>query len=276
MLRNAVESGINFFDTAEFYDNYHQLKVLSDYEGIVIITKSYAYTAKMARESVEKALRDLNRDYLDAFCLHEQESDLTLKGHQEALDELLVMKKKGIIRAIGISTHHIAAVRAAVLKPEIEIVQAIVNPVGRGIVDGCLEQMTEALIDLRQQGKGAYAMKILGGGSMASEVREAFTFIRSYPYIDAYALGIGDMSELQLAVEFFFHNRWEEDLAAEARSIQRKVKIADWCTACGNCQEKCSQGAINITGGRAEVDYDKCLICGYCIGVCPELAIKIY
>ena len=40
----------------------------------MIATKSYAYSAQMARDSVEKALRALNRDYVDIFLLHEQES----------------------------------------------------------------------------------------------------------------------------------------------------------------------------------------------------------
>ena len=46
--------------------------------------------------------------------LHEQESVYTLRGHKEALEELYRLKSCGIIRAVGISTHYVAAVDAAV------------------------------------------------------------------------------------------------------------------------------------------------------------------
>lgn len=83
LLTYALEQGINFFDTAELYENYaHIREALKDWQGQTIIaTKSYAYAAVTAAASLERARRELNRDYIDIILLHEQESEHTLRGH---------------------------------------------------------------------------------------------------------------------------------------------------------------------------------------------------
>ena len=85
------------------------------------------------RTSVEKALKELGRDYIDIFMLHEQESILTIKGHWEAIEYLIEAKEKGIVRAIGISTHHVEGVMGAASVPEIDVIHPLVNIAGIGI-----------------------------------------------------------------------------------------------------------------------------------------------
>ena len=57
--------------------------------------------------------------------------------------------------------------------------------------------------------------------------------------------------------------------------MNRKLHIADWCIACKKCEEKCTHKAINIVEGKAVVNNDKCVLCGYCSAVCPEFCIKV-
>lgn len=110
----AAEKGVSFVDTAQLYETYAHIKYALRHtsQKIVISTKSYAFDAKTAQESVEQARRGTDADVIDIFMLHEQESVLTMTGHKEALDYYLKMKDKGIIRAVGISTHAIEPVRA--------------------------------------------------------------------------------------------------------------------------------------------------------------------
>jgi len=277
LLDAAIDYGINFFDTSEFYDNYSHLAYLSKTnKDVVIVSKSYAYTKDGARKSVHKALHELERDYIDIFCLHEQESQLTLKGHTEALEELYKMKKEGLIRAIGMSTHFIQGVKAATINPYIEVVQAIVNKYGVGIVDGSMDEMNNALKDLKSRKKGIYAMKVLGGGSLYKDVKSSFNFIKNYNYIDSFALGIGDISELDFAIKYLINNIEDKELVRKTTNIKRKLYISDWCMGCGACLNKCSQKALKIKDNKAIVDSSKCILCGYCVGVCPQLAIKIF
>ena len=107
LIEYAYNKGINFLDTAEIYENYNYIREALKgikRENYVITTKTYAYTEKMAKGSLELALKELDTDYIDIFLLHEQESKYTIKGHYDAIKYFLKAKEQGKIRAFGIST----------------------------------------------------------------------------------------------------------------------------------------------------------------------------
>ena len=90
VLTEALDAGINFYDTADLYNTYDYLReLLKIRKDLVICTKSYDYSAQGVRKSLERALRELDRDYVDIYMLHEQESWYTFEGHSEAIEELL-------------------------------------------------------------------------------------------------------------------------------------------------------------------------------------------
>jgi aryl-alcohol dehydrogenase-like predicted oxidoreductase len=115
VLNYAIDSGINFVDTADLYETYPFIKeAIKHKPDLIVSTKSYAYDKKTARETLDRALKGIGRDYVDFFLLHEQEGPLTMKGHYEALKFFVTQKEKGVIRGVGISTHFIAAVWAPI------------------------------------------------------------------------------------------------------------------------------------------------------------------
>ncbi len=278
LLLYAYERGINFYDTAEFYQNYQQLKDGLDnhINDVVICAKTYAYTAQQARASVNKALKELGRNTIDIFCLHEQESELTLRGHQEAIVELMRCKDEGLIRAIGISTHHIAAAKAVLDHPEIEIVMTVVNYQGLGIVDGSLAEMLSVIKELKKSGKGVYGMKALGGGNLNRNVEEAFSYVRDLTDLDSVALGMQTIEEVDIAVGFWEGYAFNSQLQSQVSSLERSLHVAEWCSGCGRCVDRCDHRALQIKLGVVSVDQSKCLRCGYCSTVCPEFCLKIY
>ncbi len=96
LIQHAYKSGINFIDTAEIYDNYKYIKEALkgiDRKDYVIVTKTYAYSKELAKESLDLALKELNTDYIDIFLLHEQESIHTIRGHYEAIEYFLEARK---------------------------------------------------------------------------------------------------------------------------------------------------------------------------------------
>jgi len=40
------------------------------------------------------------------------------------------------------------------------------------------------------------------------------------------------------------------------------------CTGCGKCEEECTFDAISIVNNLAQIDYDKCKLCGKCVVAC--------
>lgn len=288
VIRTALEAGVNFIDTAEIYGTYeHIRRACAGFSGEVIIaSKSYAYTWEGMRASVEKALRTLGTDHLGVFLLHEQESSETLRGHRPALEYLLEAKAKGLIRAVGVSTHFIRVVRAAALMPEIDVIHPLLNLRGVGIRDGTAAQMLEAIREAHRAGKGIYAMKPLGGGMIRHGVREAFRFLLQEEAIDSIAVGMRSVPEVRLNTWYFEHLEGSENpgdagevtveaLEAEVAGIPRRLLIEDHCAGCGQCVLHCPQEALSLREGRAVVDPAKCILCGYCGAFCPEVALKI-
>ena len=273
----ALELGVNFIDTAELYGTYpHIREAMKRYKSKpVVSSKSYAHTAKGAKDSLERARRELDVDVVDIFMLHEQESRLTLRGHREAMDYYITAREKGLIRAVGVSTHNIEVVWACAQMPEIDIIHPIVNKSGIGIGDGKIDEMLAAVKKANDCGKGIFGMKPLGGGNLLNSFRESIDFVLGIPYIHSIAVGMQSVEEVIMNVGIFNGEKVPEEIADILEKKKRKLHIDYWCEGCGRCVERCGQEALEIINGKVEVMQERCVLCGYCGSVCPQFAIKI-
>ena len=89
VIAYAFDRGINFIDTAQYYQNYEYIGralQMARNKDIVLSTKSYAYSRSQAIEAVEEARRKTGKDVIDVFMLHETESELTIRGHLDAVE----------------------------------------------------------------------------------------------------------------------------------------------------------------------------------------------
>ena len=277
VLAYGIERGINFFDTAQLYETYAYLKEAmrqSDRRDIVISSKTYAYTAELAEEAVEQARRELDRDYIDIFMLHEQESIHTLRGHREALERLFEYKAKGVIRAVGASMHHIAAVEGAT-KLGLDIIHPIINVAGLGIADGAREQMESAIRKAHESGIGVFTMKALGGGNLFRSAAACLDYIKGLGFVDSVAIGMQSNDEVDANIKYFESGKLSPKAAEVLANKVRRLHIDDWCCACGECVKRCGQKALEIKNGMAHCDYSRCILCGYCAPACPMWAIKV-
>jgi len=88
-------------------------------------------------QSIKYALTSLNRTDIDIFLLHAARvTPSVFEERAGALQCLKDYKTKGVIRAIGISTHVVGVVRRAAEIKEIDIIFPIINKIGLGIVGG--------------------------------------------------------------------------------------------------------------------------------------------
>ncbi|MCM1567505.1 MAG: aldo/keto reductase [Dehalobacter sp.] len=276
ILQYALSRGIDWIDTAEIYENYSQLKpVLARNPELKVVSKSYAVTNQELDASLEKARKELGRDSIDIFLLHEQESHLTLKGHAGAWEGLLEAKARGLVGAIGISTHAVQGVRAGALQPGLDVIHPLINYQGLGIIDGSLEDMLEAIAFAAELGIGIYAMKVFGGGHLAAEPERAVNFIRSIPGIQAMALGMSSIPEVDYNLALLNEEPISDELRQAVLHRERKLYIADWCQGCGKCVGGCPQNALYLNKGQVCLQTERCVLCGYCGRYCPHFCLKI-
>ena len=112
MVKQAIDLGVNFFDTANCYsfgtsEEYlgRSLKHLGiKREDVVLASKVYFNEGYLSREAInreiEGTLRRLATDYLDLYQIHRFDYEHPIEETMEALDHLV---KEGKVRALGAS-----------------------------------------------------------------------------------------------------------------------------------------------------------------------------
>jgi predicted aldo/keto reductase-like oxidoreductase len=130
LLIYAFDQGINFWDTAITYETHLHLREALRHirrSDVVITTKLNTTYKKETERDFEISLKELAVDYIDVCLVHGVRTESELKKRRGALDLMLELKEKGVIRAVGISSHGLSALRAVAKIPEIDVVWVRVN-----------------------------------------------------------------------------------------------------------------------------------------------------
>jgi aryl-alcohol dehydrogenase-like predicted oxidoreductase len=119
----ALQSGVNFFDTADRYGKGQSEEFLGRALGrrrdqIILATKfgmemdkgQQGASAKYVREAIEGSLRRLRTDRIDLYQLHQPDPKTPIAETLAALDELV---QAGKVREIGCSNFSVAQIREA-------------------------------------------------------------------------------------------------------------------------------------------------------------------
>lgn len=278
VISRALALGVNFIDTAQAYHTYEH--VAAGIKGRkpkpVIATKSHARTYDEMKEAVEQALQVMGLERLDIFLFHLTRSEEDYLDRKGAIDCLLEYKERGLIRALGISTHTLEGMTPAFNHEELEIILPCINRKGLGINDVSLDEFLPALRKLHEMGKGIYAMKPLGGGHLFTDVANSLNFVRELGAVDSAAVGMKSTAEVEMNVCIFDDKPVPQELQERARQVSKKLIIySHICQGCGSCVEHCDQGALSLVEETAAVDQEKCILCGYCAEECPVFCIRV-
>ena len=287
LIRYAIKKGINFFDTAQYYETYPYIReALKNIDMSadapnrpIICTKSLCLSYEEMEYAIKEALEEMSLEVIDIFLLHEVRQDPDWDNRNGAWQCLQDYKAMGIIRYTGVSTHHIDVVEKMASVPECDVIFPLINYAGLGIRKGngagTSEEMASAIKKCSDAGKGLFAMKAFGGGNLTGSYIKALDYVSSLEGIDSIMVGIGKTEEIDRLVEYA-----EGTLpAGYVPDISNKIIKIDPgdCEGCGACIKRCPNKAIFWnSAGIAEVDHDICLTCGYCAPVCPVRAIIMW
>jgi predicted aldo/keto reductase-like oxidoreductase len=287
VIRKALDLGINFIDTGTTYGTQEHVRegLKGAKDRVIVSTKTKEKTYDLAKRDFENSLRELGRDTIDVYQLHIIESARDLTERRGVLDFLLKCKERGLIRAIGASVHKVAAARAVVAEPEIDVIFPILNQRGLGITDGAIDDMIEVCRLADDRGMGIMAMKSLAGGHLRKSAGEAFAFIQRLGMVDSICVGMKTFPEVDCNVSLIEGRDVSKDTLDQLETVSRRVIVNRFCKGCGSCLDACAQGAISIDvsqadpdagkKGHAVINPDRCILCGYCVEACPGFSIRV-
>ena len=296
----AVKKGINFIDTAQYYRTYPYIKraleMLGDSEeestrraagsrmsdkaadSLIICSKSLAHDYDGMMSAIREALAELGRPFIDIFLMHEVRTG-GFEERKGAWQALIDARDQGLVRAVGVSTHHIDVTLQMAGIAECDVVFPLINyasmGIRRGSDAGTCEEMLEAIRACRNAGKGVFTMKVFGGGNLTDNYRKSLDYVFSKDVIQSVMIGFGDKSEIDDIVSYL-DGTMPADYNPDTSHKKMRINQED-CEGCGSCMKVCASGAIFYNkNGLAEIDQSRCLTCGYCSYACPVRAVIRY
>lgn len=183
VLEQAVENGINFFDTADMYGPYHNEEIIGRFlasrrQSIKIATKfgivreAGEYRRRIdsspeyARRSCEASLRRLGIEQIDLYYVHRLDATTPV---EETMDALAQLVREGKIAHIGLCEVSAATLRRAHAIHPVAAVQTEYSLWTREVESAVLPACQEL-------GVGLVAYSPLGRGFLTGRFQQTATF----------------------------------------------------------------------------------------------------
>jgi aryl-alcohol dehydrogenase-like predicted oxidoreductase len=138
LVKEAINLGINFFDTAPNYGLGKSETILGKaINGIrdkVVINTKFGHQAngeinfdsRNIKKSIQSSLERLQTDYIDSLILHNPDRSI-LEGKTDHISILKEMKKEGIIHAYGVSVDLPEEIDTVLNHIEIDVIEILFN-----------------------------------------------------------------------------------------------------------------------------------------------------
>ncbi|MDR0349250.1 MAG: aldo/keto reductase [Tannerella sp.] len=211
----AYERGIRFYDTADGYGSQpyvgEAIKTLPR-EDITLLTKMWTHEDGSDRiesvsENIDRYRKETGTDYIDILLMHCMMSGDWSKTRTHYMDGFSKAKQQGIVKAIGVSCHHIEALAEAAVNPWVDVIMARINPFGTHM-DGTPDEIKKILATAKANGKGVIGMKIFGEGKHVQddEREQSIRFALTEGNIHMMTLGLESTAQMDDAIERVMRN----------------------------------------------------------------------
>jgi aryl-alcohol dehydrogenase-like predicted oxidoreductase len=202
-MRHAFDRGVNFFDLADAYGSHPFFREAMrgvERSRYVIQTKTDSRDPREAAANVERFLKELDTDYIDSLIIHcVTEGDWTT-SYRGVMDVFSEAKRKGKVRAVGVTCHSFEALEAAAASDWVEINQVRWNP-RAAHMDADVDKARELFRRMRARGQGMIGMKVVGQGDIvrgrpALTPAECFRFQLESGVVDAFVVGVESVEHI--------------------------------------------------------------------------------
>lgn len=310
----AVDNGINYYDLASSdatpfaaygralhdvrKEVYLQIHFGADYES-----GTYAWTtsADKVKRSIDWQLRMLRTDYIDFGFIHciDEEQDWRKYVDGGILDYLQQMKRDGVVRHIGLSSHTPALANKVLDTGLVDMMMFSINPgydyrqEGEFAIGSAGERMT-LYRRCEAEGIGISVMKAFAGGQLLDAATSPFGHALTEMQCIQYALdkpgvltvlpGIRNRDDLQRILHFLNATEAEKNYSIIDTFIPHDLEgTCVYCNHCQPCPRHINVGLVNkyydlaCAGDQLARDHyhklnvkaDACSACGHCNRRCP-------
>ena len=312
-VRHAFESGINYYDLAagdgtafptfgEALQDVRDQVMYQIHFGADYSSGTYGWSLDLdtVKRSVDRQLKELRTDYINYGFIHCQDESSDWKTYQEngILDYLLSMKKQGVVRHIGASSHTPSVIQEILDTGLIDMLMFSVNPAydyqhGEYAFGG-VDERSAVYRRCEKEGVGISCMKPFSGGQLLSAQTSPFGQALTQYQCIRYALdkpgvltvlpGAQSVEEIDHLLRYY--EQQEEELDYSIIGSFAPPEASGKCVYCNHC-EPCpcglDIGMINKFYDLAKIGDDMarehylalrrtasaCLSCGHCNSRCP-------
>lgn len=312
-VHSALDAGINIFDLASGHANtfaaygkalkgrrkdvYLQIHFGADYTS-----GEYGWTTDLntIKNAVDKQLSELETDYIDYGFIHcmDERKDFDEYKKNGVLEYIIELKKKGVIRHIGLSTHTPEVANEILDLGIVDIMMFSINPAydySRGDYGiGTNEERQSLYRRCEKEGVAITVMKAFCGGQLldadkspfkhALTEKQCIQYALDKPGVVSVLLGFGNTSELEKTLEFLTATEDEKDYSIIGSFTPDKAKgKCVYCKHCHPCPAGLDVALINKYYDLAKLDDElakehyysleknasDCILCGHCDSRCP-------
>ncbi|MCK5128662.1 MAG: aldo/keto reductase [Clostridiales bacterium] len=307
----AMDNGVNYTDlfmgSPDIRDHFGKaLKgkrdkmMIAGHLGAVRKNNQYHRTRdmKLVKDFFWDLLKRIDTDYIDMLMLHfiDEMDDLDVCINGGMLDFALELKKKGVARMIGISTHVPDVARGAMTTNQMDAIMFSINPLfdlmpsEKGIYKLFKDKDTiKKTVSLNNDRHNLYAecqkqdvalivMKALFAGRLLKKdspiqmtLNQCISYALSQPSVVSACLGCKKPKEFAQSLEYVNATDEQKDFAQiykDSLSWSDEAKCM-YCNHCLPCPQEIdiADAMRNIDAGSAPPD--NCISCGLCEERCP-------